>query len=80
MLDPHQRDDPSPGVTEMVSFAVIEIDDGLTIVEVMPGQSPEDAALCEGGVLIDPGPYHSYEAASDAMDQWELENEQDQSA
>jgi hypothetical protein len=53
----------------MVSFAVIETKDGLTIVEVAPGQSPEDAALQQGGVLVDPGPYDSFEEANDALDQ-----------
>lgn len=59
----------------MISFAIIEVADGLTIVEVMPEQSPEDAALAGGGVLIDPGPYDSYEEATDALDQLEQEDE-----
>jgi tRNA-splicing ligase RtcB len=49
---------------------------GLTIVEVMPEQSPEDAALAGGGALIDPGPYDSYEEATDALDQLEQEDEE----
>lgn len=61
----------------MISFAVIEIEDGLTIIEVLPGQDPEDAATSEGGALVDPGPYHSYEDASEALDQLEMENEED---
>ena len=56
-------------------FAIIEVEDGLTIVQVAPGQSPEDAALAEGGVLVDPGPYDSYEEASEARDQLEVEDE-----
>ena len=61
----------------MINFAVIEIDDGLTVIEVLPGQSPDDAALAEGGVLVDPGPYHNYEDACDAMDQLEIDVEED---
>ena len=61
----------------MSSFAVVEIDDGLTIIEVLPGQSPEDAAISEGGILVDPGPFRTYEEASDALDQLEAENEED---
>jgi hypothetical protein len=56
-------------------FAIIEVDDGLTIVQVMLGQSPEDAALAEGGVLVDPGPYDSFEEANDALDLLEVEDE-----
>ena len=56
----------------MNSFAIIEIDDGFEIVEVLSGQSPEDAAVAEGGVLIDPGPYLKYDDAIDALNQLEL--------
>ncbi len=56
-------------------FAIAEIEDGLTVIQVTPGQSPEDAALVEGGVLIDPGPYDSYEEANEALDQLEVEDE-----
>ncbi len=61
----------------MINFAVIEVEDGFTIVEVMEGQSPEDAALGEGGTLIDPGPYTTYEEACDALDLLEGEEEED---
>ena len=53
----------------MPTFAIIEVEDGLMIVEVLPGQLPEEAALSEGGQLVDPGPYDSYENAVDALDQ-----------
>jgi hypothetical protein len=51
----------------MVYFAIIEVDDGLTIVELEPGQNAEEAAVSHAGVLVDPGPYPSYEEASDAL-------------
>jgi hypothetical protein len=51
----------------MVQFAIIELDDGLTIIELQPGQTPEDAAASQGGVLVDPGPYPTYEEADDAL-------------
>jgi hypothetical protein len=60
----------------MISFAVIEVEDGLTIVEVMDGQSAEEAAISEGGTLIDPGPYATYEDACDALDL--LEEDEDE--
>ena len=65
------------GETRMLSFAVIEIEDGLTIIEVQSGQSPEDAAAVVGGTLVDPGPYDSYEHACDVLDQMEMESEED---
>lgn len=51
----------------MPTFAIIEIDDGLTVVEVAEQETAEDAALMRGGIVIDPGPYTSYQDAYDAM-------------
>jgi hypothetical protein len=51
----------------MLSFAIIEVEDGLTIVEVQPDQNPEDVAIQHGGTLIDAGPYTTYEEANDAL-------------
>ena len=53
--------------------AIIEVDDGLTIAEVQPGQSPEAAAASERGMLIDPGPYSTYEEANDVLCELEAE-------
>jgi len=52
----------------MAFYTVIETDDGLTIKRVADGQTPEDAAITEGGVLVDAGPYDTYEDARDALD------------
>ena len=57
----------SQGFSYMVEFAIIELEDGFTIVEVQSGQKPEDAAANHGGILVDPGPYASYEEANDAL-------------
>jgi hypothetical protein len=51
----------------MTDYAIVEIDDGLTVAEVEPGTTPEQAAVKCGGELIDPGPYPSYDEACDAM-------------
>jgi hypothetical protein len=61
----------------MVTYAVAELDDGLTVLEVMPDQSPEDAAVSAGGVLVDPGPYSTLEDASNAIDLLEPDNRDD---
>jgi hypothetical protein len=51
----------------MPNYAIIETDDGLTVVEIPAQESPESVALENGAALIDPGPYASYEEAYDAM-------------
>lgn len=61
----------------MVEFAIIELADGLTVVELQPGQKPEDAAAIQGGVLVDPGPYASYEEANDALINLQAEDEEE---
>lgn len=53
----------------MISFAVVEVADGLTVATVQPEQSPEDAAAAIRGVLVDPGPYATYEDACDALNE-----------
>lgn len=61
----------------MVKFAISELADGLTVVELQPGQKPEDAAAAQGGVLVDPGPYASYEEANDALSDLQAEEEEE---
>ncbi len=51
----------------MFEYAIIETDDGLTIIELEPGEAPEEAAAERGGFVVDPGPYGSYEDAYDAL-------------
>lgn len=61
----------------MVSFAIVELDDGLTVTTVQPGQTPEDAAVASSGILIDPGPYLTYEDACEALYVLESDDEDD---
>ncbi len=51
----------------MVSFAIVELDDGLTVVPVQADQTPEDAATANAGILVDEGPYATYEDACEAL-------------
>jgi hypothetical protein len=51
----------------MPLFSIIETEGGLTIAELEPGTGPDEAAVRHGGVVVDPGPYKSYEDAYDAM-------------
>ncbi len=57
-------------------FAIIELEDGLSIAEVKPGQTAEDAAVEEGGTLVDAGPFPSYEDALDGLADLEEEDEE----
>jgi hypothetical protein len=51
----------------MAQFIIVELEDGLIVVELLPGQTPEDAAVSQGGVVVDDGPYSTLEDAEDAM-------------
>ena len=61
----------------MTDFAIVELEDGLTVVEVPRGQGPEDVALLKGGTLVDPGPYPSFDDAYDALIELEYEDEEE---
>jgi len=58
-----------------MDFVIIEVDDGLTVVELPAGADPEAVATDHGGVLVDAGPYRSYEDACDALADLEDEEE-----
>ncbi|QEF96623.1 hypothetical protein Mal15_06510 [Stieleria maiorica] len=61
----------------MANYAIIEIEAGFEVIDLLPGQSAEDAAAAQGGALVDPGPYHSFEDANDALDQLEVVEDED---
>ncbi len=60
----------------MESFAIIEVDNGLTVANVHPDQSAEDAARAQGGIVVDPGPFPSYDEAYDALLNLQLTEEE----
>lgn len=51
----------------MDHYAIVEIDDGLTVVPLPSGGDAEEAARQHGGLLVDPGPYASYDEAYEAL-------------
>jgi len=51
----------------MNQFAIMELADGLTVVALGAEEQAEEAAAREGGVLVDAGPYATYEEACDAL-------------
>ena len=52
----------------MTMYCIIETEDGLTVVEHPQVGTALEAAHRLGGTVIDPGPYDSYEEASDALE------------
>ena len=60
----------------MNNFVIIELDDGLTIAEIKPHETPEAVALEQGGTLVDVGPYHTYEDAVDALAELEPDDKE----
>ena len=60
----------------MTYFIIIELDDGNSIVECPAGEDPMAVAEACGGVLVDEGPYTSYEDAGDALDNLEPEDDE----
>lgn len=63
----------------MPSYIIVELDDGLAVVELPPGTAAEEAAAAEGGVLIDAGPFDTAEEANDAIDNLEAEEDDNRS-
>jgi hypothetical protein len=50
-----------------MTYIVIETDAGLTVAEMQPESSPEETATVNKGVLVDEGPYSSFDDAYDAL-------------
>jgi hypothetical protein len=61
----------------MLQYELIETEEGLAVAEIMPSITSEEAARRRGGLLIDPGPYETYEDAYDALMALKLDEEED---
>ncbi len=48
-------------------FVIIETEDGLTVENQPPGWSAEDVAANVSGVVVDEGPYETFDEANDAL-------------
>ena len=59
----------------MLSYAIIEVDEGLTVVQLKPGSTPYETAYRHRGVVVDAGPFESYDEACDAMQALEDEGD-----
>jgi hypothetical protein len=58
-----------------VYFAIIEVEDGMTIVECENRESLEAVAIAHHGVIVDPGPFRSYDDAYDELTNLEAEDD-----
>lgn len=58
-------------------FAIAEVDDGYTVIEYGEDESAEEKAIANGGTLVDPGPFQSYEEACEALDEFEYDDDRD---
>ena len=57
-------------------FAIIETENGMTIVEYQPTDDVAAVAEANGGVLVDPGPYKTFDEAYDELLNLEPDNEE----
>ena len=56
----------------MTYYIIIETNDGQAVVSCSDGQTAEDAAEANGGILVDEGPFDSFEEARDALEDLDL--------
>jgi hypothetical protein len=62
----------------MLTYQIIETDEGLTVGEIAPGLTPDEAAQQRQAITIDPGPYENYEDAYDALMALKLDEEEEE--
>jgi hypothetical protein len=48
-------------------FFIAELEDGYTVLELPDGMDANDVAADAGGVVVDEGPFASFEDANDAL-------------
>ena len=49
------------------AFAIVESENGMSVMRLEPGISAAEAAARQQAVVIDPGPFKSFEDAQDAL-------------
>ncbi len=60
----------------MHQFEIIETDEGVVVAEIEPNRTAEETASRQNAVVVDPGPYDTYEEAYDAMLALKLDDEE----
>ena len=51
----------------MLLYELIETNEGLTVIEIPPDISADEAAMQQGGFVVDPGPFTNYEEACEVL-------------
>jgi hypothetical protein len=62
----------------MLQYELIETNEGLTVIEIPAGATAEEAARQQDGLVVDPGPFTSYEDAYEALMDLKLDNEEEE--
>lgn len=61
----------------MAYYIIVETENGQTIINCDEGRSPLEAAEANGGLLVDDGPFATYEDALDALTYLTSSDEED---
>lgn len=64
----------------MLQYAIIETEDGLAVTQLRSTKPLDDLAAEHGAIVVDPGPYGSFDEAYDAMIAIEEEEGEDEGA
>jgi hypothetical protein len=62
----------------MLRYELVETNDGLAVVEIPAGSTAEEAARQQGGLIVDPGPFTSYEDAYEALMALKLDEDEEE--
>jgi hypothetical protein len=62
----------------MSQFTIIETDEGLEVAVLEPGTLPDDVAIRHHGLVVDPGPYKTFDDAYDAILALSSEEDEDE--
>jgi hypothetical protein len=62
----------------MLRYELVETNEGMSVVEIPAGFSAEEAALQQGGSIVDPGPFTNYEDAYEALMALKLDDEEEE--
>jgi hypothetical protein len=61
----------------MLLYELIETNEGMSVVEIPTGATAEEAAQQQGGLIVDPGPFTSYEDAYEALMALKLDEDEE---
>jgi hypothetical protein len=62
----------------MLRYELVETNEGMTVIEIPDGATAEEAARQQDGLIVDPGPFTSYEDAYEALMALKLDENEDE--